>query len=85
MEYTLPFCDYGMTRLTFNVSASPFAANMALRENELNLQQGYPWAAQTVFDFFYVDDSLVGADSVHDAICLRGELQCLFSAGGFPL
>ena len=36
-------------------------------------------------DCFYVDDGLVGADSVDDAVCLRDELQRLFLAGGFRL
>ena len=77
--------DYRMTRLTFGVSASPFAANMALKQNALDFQQEYPRAAQPALNCFYVDDGLVGADSVEDAICLQDELQHLFSAGGFTL
>ena len=59
-----------MTRLTFGESASPFAANMALKQNVLNLQEEYPWAAQATMDSFYVDDGLVGARSVNEAILL---------------
>ena len=59
-----------MTRLTFGVSAFPFSANMALRQNLLNLQEKYPQAAQAVLDGFYMDDGLVGADSVDDAVSL---------------
>ena len=84
-DRTQPMRDYRMTRLTFGVSASPFAANMALRQNALNLQEKYPQAAQAALDCFYVDDGLVGEDSVDDAVCLRGELQSLFFAGGFTL
>ena len=36
-------------------------------------------------DCFYVDDGLVGADSVDDAVGLRDELQHLSFAGGFTL
>ena len=36
-------------------------------------------------DCFYVDDGLLGADSVDDAVCLRDELQRLFFAGAFTL
>ena len=34
-----PIGEYRMTRLTFGVSASSFAANMALRQNVLDHQQ----------------------------------------------
>ena len=34
---------------------------------------------------FYVDDGLMGADSIEEAIELQGQLQDLFSRGGFLL
>ena len=80
-----PIHEYRMTRLTFGISASSFAANMALRRNVLDHQQEYPQAAKVAMESFYVDDGLVGADSVDDAICLRKDLQKLFSLGGFKL
>ena len=58
---------------------------MALKQNTLNLKHEYPRTAQVALDCFYVDDGLVGADSVEEAICLRDELQRLFAAGGFTL
>ena len=42
-------------------------------------------AAKAALDCFYVDDGLVGADSVDDAVGLRDELQHLFFARGFTL
>ncbi len=84
-DRTQPFRDYRMLRLTFGVSASSFAANMVLKQNALNLQQKYPRPAKAALECFYVDDGLVGADSVEEAICLQDELQHLFSAGGFTL
>ena len=66
-----PIRDYRMTRLTFGVCASPFAANMALRPNALDHQLEFPRAAKATLESFYVDDGLVGADSIEDAIQLR--------------
>ena len=80
-----PLKDYRMTRLTFGVSASPFAANMAMRQNALNYQNEFPLAAQAVIDSFYVDDGLTGEDTLEKAIELRSEMQELFEAGGFVL
>ena len=74
-----------MTRLTFGMSASSFVANTALGQNVLHHQQQYPQASIVALDGLYVDDGLVGADSVQDEIHLCEELQELFSLGGFTL
>ena len=78
-----PLKDYGMTRLTFGVSASAFAAIMAMRQNTIDNELRYPQAVRAVLDMFYVDDDLTGADSIAQAIELRKQLQELFCLGGF--
>ena len=80
-----PLQDFRMTRITFGVSASPFAANMALKQNALDYTNEYPLAAEAVHTSFYVDDGLTGADSIEEAIELQTQLQTLFSKGGFLL
>ena len=77
--------DYRMTRLTFGVSASCFAANMAVKQNAIDLSHKYPLAAEAVLNSFYVDDGLTGANDVETAIVLRHQLQDLFYSGGFLL
>ena len=74
-----------MTRLTFGVSASSFAANMALKQNAISHRQSHPQAYQAVLESLYVNDGLTGADLVDEAVQLREELQELFSLGGFKL
>jgi len=74
-----------MTRVTFGVSASSFAANMCIKQNAQDLALEYPQAAKAVEDGFYVDDCLTGADTLQDAIELRRQLQELFIRGGFTL
>ena len=63
--------DYRMTRITFGVSASCFAANMAVKKNAEDLPDEFPLAAKAVRESFYVDDRLMGADDVETAIKLR--------------
>ena len=77
--------DYRMTRVTFGVSASSFAANMAVKQNAIDLAHKYPLAAKAVDDSFYVDDGLTGADSTEEAKQLQKQLHNLFSQGGFLL
>ena len=77
--------DYCMMRLMFGVSASPFAANMSLKQHAANLAHQFPLAAAAVNQSFYVDDGLTGADTIGGVIKLQTQLQCLFSEGGFLL
>ena len=51
-----PHCDYRMTRLTFGVSASSFAANMAVEQNALDYATEFPNAVKVIDQSFYVDD-----------------------------
>ena len=71
-----------MTRVTFGVAASSFAANMSMKQNALDYAHEFPLAAKVVTDSFYVDDCLTGADTVEDAIRLQQQLQ---SKGDFIL
>lgn len=73
-----PIQDFRMTRVTFGVSASSFAANMAVRQNAVDLAMKYPLAYKAVMDSFYVDDGLIGADTAEEAVQLHKELQDLF-------
>ena len=79
----MPLRDFRMTRPTFGVSASSFAANMVMKQNALNHITTHPQAAQAVMESFYVDDCLTGADSTVQAKRPQSQLQELFSMGGF--
>ena len=74
-----------MTRVTFGVAASCFAANMAVKHNAIQHEQQFPLEARAVKEAFYVDDGLTGADNTDEAIHLREELQQLFNKGHFTL
>ena len=60
--------DYRMTWVTFGVSASSFAANMAVKQNARDFALQYPLALKAVKESFYVDDGLTGADTIEGAI-----------------
>ena len=80
-----PLRDYRMTRVTFGVSASSFAANMCVKQNAIDHALKYLFAAKAVHESFCVDDGLTGANSIEQAIKLQEELQNLFSRAGFLL
>lgn len=74
-----------MTMVTFGVSASSFAANMAVRQNAVDLAMKYPLAYKAVMESFYVDDGLTGADTPEQALKMHKELHKLFSRAGLLL
>ena len=80
-----PLKDYCMTRVTFGVSASSFAANMAVKQNALDHANDFPLASEVVQKSFYVDDCLTGAVDSGSALQLQQQLTKLFSLGGFVL
>ena len=80
-----PLKVYRMMRVTFGVSAFPFAAIMAMRQNALDHRRKYPLSAQAVMDDFYMDDGLYWTDSIDEAVKLRFEMHELFKLGGFVL
>jgi len=74
-----------MTRVTFGVSASSFAATMSVKQNAMDFAAKYPLAAATVDKSLYVDDCLTGADIIEEAANLQAELQGLFGEAKFLL
>ena len=61
---------------------SPFAANMAVKQNATDLAVRYSLAADAVNKSVYVDDCLSGADTISGAIEMQTQLQNLFEGGG---
>jgi hypothetical protein len=47
-----------MTRVTFGVAASSYAANMAVKHNAADYSMEFPVATAAVEKSFYVDDGL---------------------------
>ena len=80
-----PLKDYRMTRVTFGVSASSFAANMAIKQNAIEHAQEFPLAAEVAQKCFYVDDCLTGAHDSESALVLQQQLTSLLACGGFLL
>ena len=63
--------DNGMTRLTLGVSASSFAAKMAVKQNAVEHRDVCGRAAELVHTSFYVDNGLTVANSVSEAADLH--------------
>ena len=84
-DSSTPLFDYRMTRITFGVAASAFAAIRSLQQTALDFGYEFPLAKPHIFDSFYVNDCLAGADNVEQAFLLQEQLQGLLEKGGFLL
>ena len=74
-----------MTRITFRIASSFFAANISVKQNAIDHANQFPVAAFTVHTSLYVDDGLIGTDSLEGGIKLQRQVQELFNCGGFLL
>ena len=74
-----------MKRLTFGVACSPFLATTVLRRLAEDYEQEYPEAAALVWEDFYVDGLLTGAESAQHAIVLRHQLNTLLEKASMIL
>ncbi len=77
--------EFRMTRVTFGVAASPFAAIRTLQQVAADFGADYPLASPHVSKSFYVDDFLAGAQTTEEAISLQEQLRTLLLKGGFQL
>ena len=77
--------DYQMTRVTFGIASSPFAAVQSLQQTTHDFGDSYPIAKSHVMSSFYIDDCLAGSDSPQEAIELYSQLRQLLLKGGFDL
>ena len=75
--------EYRMTRVTFGVSASSSAANMAVKQDALDHADKFTAASKDVYKSFYVDVCLNGAPGPASALLLQQQLTKVFSLGRF--
>ena len=52
-----PLREFWMMRVTFGVSASSFAANMALKQNAINYATKFPNVLKVMNKLFYVEQT----------------------------
>ncbi len=57
-----------MKRLTFGVTSSPFLATQVLHQVSRDYEKEFPIGAQILRKNLYVDDCIIGADTLNEAI-----------------
>lgn len=74
--------EYRMNTVTFGVASSAHHAQRCLQQLAVDAEKTFPLASHALSHDFYMDDLLSGADTVHEALEIQGQLiDCTDSAG----
>ncbi|KMQ86784.1 gag-pol protein, partial [Lasius niger] len=77
--------EYRLNTVTYGLACAPFLAIRSLLQLANDEEDRYPLGATALRRNVYVDDILVGADSLSEARELKRQLIQICRAGGFPL
>ncbi|XP_065085954.1 uncharacterized protein LOC135707972 [Ochlerotatus camptorhynchus] len=80
-----PVQTYELRTVTYGLAPSSFLATRTLQQLAMDEGHAYPLGGPSLRKNFYVDDFIGGANTVEEAIQLRGELSELLNKGGFEL
>ncbi|XP_058827079.1 uncharacterized protein LOC131687055 [Topomyia yanbarensis] len=80
-----PIRQYRLNTVTYGTSCAPFLATRTLNQLAEDDGKDFPLAAPIVREGFYVDDLLIGSDSVEAIVESSKQLISLLSRAGFPL
>lgn len=84
-DASLPLEIYRLTTVTFGMSSSPFIANRVIQQLINDEGKNHPLAAKALRHQVYVDDAILGSDSIEEAIALQHDVVDLLKKGGFEL
>ncbi|XP_037823625.1 uncharacterized protein LOC119611991 [Lucilia sericata] len=77
--------DFQLKTVTFGVNCAPYLALRTLLQLADDEEQTFPLGSQILREFMYVDDALVGAHSISDALEARNQLIGIMNTAGFEL
>lgn len=80
-----PLKVYQLTTVTYGLASSPYNANKVIQQLIEDEKRNHPLAANALCQNIFVDDALLGSDSLDDAQQLKTDLIDLMKKGGFEL
>jgi hypothetical protein len=76
---------YRLKTVTYGLNCAPFLAMRCLHELAHQFANSKPRACDAITNAFYMDDLLIGVDSIEEATILRDDLINILAQGGFEL
>ncbi|XP_055527336.1 uncharacterized protein LOC129719952 [Wyeomyia smithii] len=80
-----PLCTYELTTVTYGTTTAPYLATRCLQQLADDEAKNFPAAVQVVKKGFYVDDLMIGFDSLEEASLAVVETSKMLASAGFPL
>ncbi|KAH0817148.1 hypothetical protein GEV33_005643 [Tenebrio molitor] len=76
---------YRLKTVTYGLNCAPFLAMLCLHELAHQFANSKPRACDAIANAFYMDDLLIGANSIEEASILRDDLINILAQGGLEL
>lgn len=76
---------YQFNRVIYGQKAAPYLSARVLKQCALDHKKEFPIGAKTVLETFYVDDGLMGADTIEEAITMKNQVTDLLKKGQLEL
>jgi len=80
-----PLQIFQLCTVTYGMASSPFLANRVIQQLIADEGQQHPLAADALKEQIYVDDALLGSDTVEEGLLLQQDVIKLMEKGGFSL
>lgn len=80
-----PLQIFKLCTVTYGMASSPFLANRVIQQLISDERENHPLAAAALKDQIYVDDALLGSDTVEEGLRLQQDVTQLMEKGGFSL
>ncbi|XP_058449300.1 uncharacterized protein LOC131429265 [Malaya genurostris] len=80
-----PVDEYRLNTVTYGTKSASYLATKCVQELLLSHREQYPQAVEKALKGTYVDDLLVGAETIEEAKYLRQQLTEIFDSAGFHL
>ncbi|XP_011699845.1 PREDICTED: uncharacterized protein LOC105457093, partial [Wasmannia auropunctata] len=82
---SVPLKSYELTTLTYGTRPASFIAVRCLHQLAEDEKNEFPLAAKVVVENFYMDDLLIGAETIDEVMEIKKQVTELLKKGGFEL
>ncbi|XP_054272893.1 uncharacterized protein LOC128993159 [Macrosteles quadrilineatus] len=82
---SFPLQIYQLTTVTYGLTSSPYLANRVVKQLITDEGENHQLAAKALKNQIYVDDAVLGCNSIEEALELQRDVINLLQKGGFEL
>lgn len=80
-----PVKHFQLNTVTFGTACAPFLATRALQQLAFDNAKDFPKASAAIQESFYVDDLVLGVDTIDEGMKIRNQIRCILAKSGMLL